>query len=76
MRIVDSGRVTYAVRGAMLFMIIALIEGDLPATDAPERMAAMALRMLEYIPEKLQTFRIRICGKKQSARAFSCFHET
>jgi AcrR family transcriptional regulator len=46
LRIADPGTVTYAVGGAMLFMIIALLEGDLPAMDAPERMAAMALRML------------------------------
>jgi len=46
LRIADPGTVTYAVGGAILFMIIALLEGDLPAKDAPERMAAMALRML------------------------------
>ncbi|MGO9391686.1 TetR/AcrR family transcriptional regulator [Rhodoblastus sp.] len=46
LRIVDPGTVTYAVGGAMLFMIVALLEGDLPAKDAPERMTAMALRML------------------------------
>ncbi len=46
LRVADPGTVTYAVGGAMLFMIIALLEGDLPAKDAPERMAAMALRML------------------------------
>ncbi len=46
LHIADPGTVTYAVGGAMLFMIIALLEGDLPAKDAPERMAAMALRML------------------------------
>ena len=46
LRIADPGTVTYAVGGAMLFMIIALLEGDLPASHAPERIAAMALRML------------------------------
>jgi hypothetical protein len=30
----------------MLFLVIALHEGDLPTTDAPERIAATALRIL------------------------------
>ncbi|MDR3448576.1 MAG: TetR/AcrR family transcriptional regulator [Alphaproteobacteria bacterium] len=53
LRIVDPGTITYAVGGAMLFMIIALLEGDLPAKDAPERMAAMALRMLGETEEEI-----------------------
>jgi len=44
--IVDPEIVTYAVGGAILFMVVALVEGDLPAAGAPERIAAMALRML------------------------------
>ncbi len=42
----DPEVVTYAVGGAILFIIIALVEGDLPDADAPKRIAAMALRML------------------------------
>jgi AcrR family transcriptional regulator len=44
--IADPEIVTYAVGGAILFMVVALVEGDLPAAGAPERIAAMALRML------------------------------
>ncbi len=46
LRIVDSGVATHAVGGALLFLVIALQEGDLPPVGAPERIAAMALRML------------------------------
>jgi len=46
MKVVDFETTTYAVSGAMLFMVIALLEGDLPTTEAPERIASMALRML------------------------------
>jgi len=42
----DPGIVTFAAGGAILFMIIALIEGDLSEADAPKRIAAMVLRML------------------------------
>lgn len=44
--IMDSGTATYAVGGAMLFLVTALLEGDLPVEGAPERIAGMALRML------------------------------
>lgn len=46
LEIPDPGITTYAVGGAMLFMIVALIEGDLPEEGAGERIAAVALRML------------------------------
>ncbi len=42
----DPDITTYAVGGALLFMIVALLEGDLPEEGAGERMAATALRML------------------------------
>jgi AcrR family transcriptional regulator len=44
--IVDPGTVNYAIGGAMLFMVVALLEGDLPSDDAPNRIAAAALRIL------------------------------
>ena len=52
--IVDPGTVNYAIGGAMLFMVVALLEGDLPSDNAPNRIAAAALRIL---------------GKKESAIA-------
>jgi len=36
----------YAVGGAILFMITALVEGDISEAEAPKRIAAMVLRML------------------------------
>ena len=44
--IVDPGTVNYAIGGAMLFMVVALLEGDLPSDNAPNRIAAAALRIL------------------------------
>lgn len=44
--IVDPGTVNYAIGGAMLFMVVALLEGDLPSENAPNRIAAAALRIL------------------------------
>lgn len=46
MTIVDSSMATYAVGGAILFMVVALLEGELSADEGPERVAAMALRMI------------------------------
>lgn len=46
LHIVDSGAATHAVGGAILFLCIALQEGDLPMIDAPERVAGMAMRIL------------------------------
>ena len=43
---VDPAAAPYAVGGALLFMIIALLEGDLPIEGAPERISAVALRIL------------------------------
>ncbi len=51
----DPEVVTYAVGGAILFMVIALIEGDLPEADAPKRIAAMALRMLGEREDVIRT---------------------
>jgi AcrR family transcriptional regulator len=45
-KIVDPGTVNYAIGGAMLFMVVALLEGDLPSDNAPNRIAATALRIL------------------------------
>jgi AcrR family transcriptional regulator len=45
-KIVDPGTVNYAIGGAMLFMVVALLEGDLPSDNAPNRIAAAALRIL------------------------------
>lgn len=45
-KIVDSGTATYAVGGSILFLVIALLEDDLPAEGAPERITAAALRIL------------------------------
>jgi len=44
--IVDPGTVNFALGGAMLFMVIALLEGDLPTDNAPNRIASAALRIL------------------------------
>lgn len=44
--IADPGTVNYAIGGAMLFMVVALLEGDLPSDNAPNRIAAAALRIL------------------------------
>ncbi len=48
--IMDSGTATYAVGGAMLFLVTALLEGDLPEEGAPERISGVALRILG-VPE-------------------------
>ena len=53
LRIADSGTVPYAVGGAMLFLVIALQDGDLPAAGAPERITAAALRMLGLTEEEI-----------------------
>jgi len=42
----DPQFVVYAVGGAILFMVTALVEGDAPEAAAPQRIAAMVLRML------------------------------
>jgi AcrR family transcriptional regulator len=55
LEVADPEVVTYAVGGAILFMIIALVEGDLPEAHAPERIAAMALRMLGEKEEVIRT---------------------
>ena len=44
--IADSEAAIYAVAGALVFLSRALLEGDLPKTDASTRIAAMALRAL------------------------------
>ncbi len=44
--IADPGTINFAVGGAMLFMVIALLEGDLPSENAPKRIAAAALRII------------------------------
>lgn len=44
--LVDPELVTHAVGGAMLFLVVALQEGDLPPAEAPARIAAMVLRIL------------------------------
>lgn len=46
LRLADPDTTIYAVGGAMMFLVIALHEGDLPSAGAPERIAATALRML------------------------------
>jgi AcrR family transcriptional regulator len=46
LNIVDLETATYAVAGVILFLVVALLEGDLPTADAPERVTAMALRTL------------------------------
>jgi AcrR family transcriptional regulator len=45
-KIVDPGTVNYAIGGAMLFMVVALLEGELPSDNAPNRIAAAVLRIL------------------------------
>ncbi len=52
-RIADPGTVKYAVAGAMLLMVIALLDGDLPAVNAPNRIAAAALRILGQTEEEI-----------------------
>ncbi len=42
----DSRTATFAVAGALVFLVNALLEGDLPRAGAPERIAAMVLRVL------------------------------
>lgn len=46
LRLVDPELVPHSVGGAMLFLVVALQEGDLPPTEAPVRIAAMVLRIL------------------------------
>ena len=46
LHIADPGTAPFAVAGAIVFMVNALLEGHLPAPQAPERIAAMVLRML------------------------------
>lgn len=46
LHLVDPELVTHAVGGAMLFLVVALQEGDLPPAEAPVRIAAMVLRIL------------------------------
>jgi len=53
--IADLEVATYAAGGAILFMIIALIDGDIPEADAPKRIAAMALRMLGEKEDVIRT---------------------
>lgn len=45
-RIADPVTVTYAVGGANLFMVMALLTGDFPAANASNRIAAAGLRIL------------------------------
>ncbi len=44
--ITDSKTASFAVTGAIVFMVNALLDGDLPTSGAPERIAAMVLRIL------------------------------
>lgn len=53
LRTADPETAIYAVGGAMLFLIIALHEGDLPMTDAPERITATALRILGVAEDEI-----------------------
>ncbi len=53
LRIADPGTTTHAVGGAMLFLVIALQDGDLPAAGAPERITATALRMLGLTEDEI-----------------------
>lgn len=46
LRFPDPQVVAYAVGGAILFMIAALIDNDIAEAEAPKRIAAMVLRML------------------------------
>ncbi len=46
LHIADPGAAPHAAAGAIVFMINALLEGHLPAPQAPERIAAMVLRVL------------------------------
>lgn len=46
LRVADPQTATFAVAGAVVFLVNALLEGDLPTAGAPERIAAMVLRML------------------------------
>ena len=59
----DPGVVTYAVGGAILFMIVALVERDLPREGAPERIAAMALRMLGASEDDIRDLVARQIGR-------------
>lgn len=55
LRFVDSAMATYSVGGAILFMVMALLDGELKKDDAPERIADMALRMLGVSEEQIHT---------------------
>lgn len=44
--IVDPGAINFVIGGALQFLVIALLEGDLPRKNAPNRIAAAVLRIL------------------------------
>ena len=50
----DPQIAAYAVGGAILFMTSAMVEGDIPEVDAPQRIAAMMLRMLGEKEDEIQ----------------------
>jgi len=51
----DPNIVTYAVGGAILLMVTALVEADIPEAEAPQRIAAMVLRMLGEKEDDIRT---------------------
>ena len=51
----DPNIVIYAVGGAILLMVTALVEGDIPEAEAPQRIAAMVLRMLGEKEDDIRT---------------------
>jgi hypothetical protein len=53
LRIADLSTATHAVAGAIIFLMNALLEGELPPRGASERVAAMVLRMLGANEEEI-----------------------
>ena len=51
--IADPGIAKHAVGGAVLFMVMALLKGELPAVNAPNRIAAAALRILGQTEDEI-----------------------
>lgn len=58
-RTTDAVAATYSVSGAITFMIIAMLDGNLPASGAPDRIAAMVLRILGEKEDKISKFLAR-----------------
>ena len=55
LHLADPEAATFAAGGALLFMASAMCEGKLPVAGAPERMAAMTLRILGVGENEINT---------------------